>query len=109
MLDHIRRHVDGVAGAHRLLLDLAGFGFPLNHAVAAQDKINLLEIRRVFDLDALMHVLVVLVPVVRTVAGRNFIDIEKEVFRGNDTPDLPGFPGQAADVLRRNRIRFYDF
>lgn len=109
MLNNVWRHVYRVAGANWLLLNLTGSGFPLDNALPAEYEIDFLKIRGVFDFDTLVGVLIVLVPVMRAVARRNFIYVEKKFLGGDDSSDLPSLLGQATYVLRPNLIGLYDF
>jgi hypothetical protein len=79
MFNDIGWHIDGVAGTDALFARFAAVGFPLDHALAAHDEIDLLEIRRVVDFMGFGFVFDVAVPVMRAVARFHFIDVESVV------------------------------
>ena len=102
MLDGVRRKMDGIAGADFLFFGGTVGIFPLHDTVAAEDVINLLEIGGILDLETTRRVTVVFVPVMRTVARTNLVDIEKQLISGNDSLYLACLLAEATDVLRRH-------
>src|SRR5262249_23742839 len=109
VLHDVGRHVDGVTGPDFLLADLAALGFPLDDPAAAEYEIELLEIGRVLDFHALRPVLRVSVPMMRAEARADLVDVEEELFRGDDPLDLSRFLAQAAYILWLDLVGLDDF
>jgi HrpA-like RNA helicase len=91
-----------------LFLDLAACRLPLHYAATAQNKIDFLEIRGIFDFKTTRRIFCMPMPMVRAETGADLIDIEKELVICNDPPDLPCLFAEATNVLRLNIAGFDD-